>query len=75
MSRRSSKERRVEWKLSLQAELAARVNLRLLDPLTVRPGYGSRKDLIEFLLETWLSGGIDELVKKRQEMLSHAPTN
>lgn len=46
---------RSDWKISLPAALAAEVELRLLDPLTKKPGYAARSRLIEELLKRWLS--------------------
>lgn len=42
------------WHITLPGPLAARVDLRLLDPLRGRVKYGSRSGLIEKLLTIWL---------------------
>lgn len=46
---------RVDWKLSLPAHLAGRVDLLLVDPLTGKPKYGARSRLSEQLYEHWLA--------------------
>lgn len=55
---------RADWKLSLPAELAARVDLVLEDPLTRKPKYAARARLVEGLLRNWLAqntGDISEI--------------
>ena len=45
----------VQWKITLPANLAARVELRLPpNPANTGPGYGTRGDLIAALLSDWL---------------------
>mgnify|MGYP001590466165 CR=1 FL=1 len=46
---------RVDYKLSIPAELAARIDLVLEDPLTRRPKYGARSKLGEALFRNWLA--------------------
>jgi hypothetical protein len=49
----------VIWELPLSAEIAARVELLLLDPVTQRPKSGARGKLVERLLREWLDGRKD----------------
>jgi len=53
-SKVAASELRVEWKISLPATLAARIELLLLDPGKLKPEYGARSRLIVELLENWL---------------------
>lgn len=46
---------RADWKISLPAPLAGRLDMALIDPLTQKPRYGARARLIEKLLEHWLA--------------------
>lgn len=46
---------RADWKLSLPAELAARIDLMLEDPLTRKPKYAARARLVEGLLRRWIA--------------------
>ena len=49
------------WKVSLKAPLAARVELALWDPVNKKPAYGQRGELLELLLEEWLAGRLPNL--------------
>ena len=44
----------VEWRSYVRADLAAKVELLLKDPLRDRVKYGERGKLIESLLERWV---------------------
>jgi hypothetical protein len=44
----------VEWKLHIQADLAAEIEMLLLDPARERAKYGARSELIHQLLRQWL---------------------
>lgn len=46
---------RSDWKLSIDATCAARVDLLLAEPLTGKPKYGARSKLVQALLEGWLN--------------------
>jgi hypothetical protein len=46
---------RADWKLSIDAPLAARVELMLQDPLNQTPIYGARAKLVTALLEFWIA--------------------
>ncbi len=46
---------RADWKLSLDAPLAAKVELMLQHPLNQRPVYGARAKLVSSLLEYWIA--------------------
>jgi hypothetical protein len=62
MSRRGrppNVERPIEWRVNVPENVAAQVELRLLDPVSGRPRYAVRSKLIAVLLERWLSGEID----------------
>lgn len=43
------------WKLSLPATLAGKIDFVLEDPVTRKPIYGSRNKLVAALLEQWLA--------------------
>lgn len=45
----------IQWKITLSAELAGRVEYALMDHLAGRPIYGARAKLIEAMLEHWLA--------------------
>lgn len=53
--RRPSEIPMVKWKVSLPTPLAAEIEILLYDPLTGRPQYGGRSQLIETLLRTWVA--------------------
>ena len=44
----------VQWKVTLDPTLAARVESANWDPVSRKPRYGSRKQLLESLLREWL---------------------
>lgn len=73
MPRRPNSERRVEWKISVNAELAAEVQIAFINPLTGRAGYGSRSELVEHLIRLWLQGGDAAVLAHRQEIEANAP--
>jgi hypothetical protein len=54
MSRPRSLENYTQWKIHLDAIVAARVEMRLFDPIRGKPRYGSRHELINSLLLKWL---------------------
>jgi len=67
MPRRHSSELTIEWKLSMPATLAGRIENVLGDPVTGKPIYGIRTQLLTLLLERWLAeqrGDIPELLPK-----------
>jgi hypothetical protein len=45
---------RADWKLSIEAALAAEVDLVLEDPVTRKPKYGARSKLVQMLLRNYL---------------------
>lgn len=51
---------RADWKLSLPAELAARIDLMLEDPLTRKPKYAARARLAEALFRRWIAESTGE---------------
>lgn len=55
MPRRPSEEARTEWKVSISATTAARVELHIFDPVLKKPRYAERSKLIERLLIEWLA--------------------
>lgn len=55
MPRKPLTDRPTEWKLSIPSSLAARIELRLVDPLTGKPKHGARSRLVNELLRAWLS--------------------
>lgn len=48
----------VQWKITLPASLAARVEIQLMNPTFGKPHYGSRARLVEELIRLWLSGDV-----------------
>lgn len=44
----------VAWNIALPVDLAAKVELRLFDPVSSRPLYGERSKLVQALLREWL---------------------
>lgn len=56
MARPFNPELTKNWKVSLNAPLAARVELALWDKINNKPAYGLRAELLELLLEDWLAG-------------------
>ena len=54
MPRPRRKDRVARWKLSINEEIAAKVDLYMFDPITLRPRYGERSRLVEQLLTEWL---------------------
>ncbi len=55
MSRPRAPYIRADYKLSIPAELAGRIDLTLEDPLTHKPKYGARARLTEKLYRIWLA--------------------
>lgn len=54
MSRSSSPDLMIDWKIPLPATLAGAVEYELMDKTTGKPGYGKRSKLIALLLSRWL---------------------
>ena len=54
MPRPRSPHYRTRWNISLPAGIAAEVEMLLLDPLTGKPSYAKRSELIVSLLQRWL---------------------
>lgn len=54
MSQRRAPEPYVQWKVSVPATTAARVELVFLNPVLQKAEYGSRSHLITTLLNDWL---------------------
>lgn len=46
---------RIRWDVYIRADLAAKVELLITDPMRERAKYGERSKLIEGLLEQWLA--------------------
>lgn len=44
-----------KWKIDVKTSLAARIEHRLMDPMTRKPRYGMRTKLINALLERYLN--------------------
>lgn len=45
----------VEWKSHIPTPIAAKVDIFLLDPVSLKPRYGARSALVTQLLIQWLS--------------------
>lgn len=69
MPRRANVDPRTEWKVSLDATIAARVEAIIFDHLSGKPAYGKRSALIERLLVLWLDGGDAALLDERKRVL------
>jgi hypothetical protein len=54
MGRPRSPENYTQWKVHIDATIAARVEMRFFDPIRGKPKYGSRHELINELLREWL---------------------
>ena len=50
----------IDWKCQIPVDVATKVDLLLLDPLTNKPVYGSRSVLVTSLLRAWLSSRIKQ---------------
>jgi hypothetical protein len=50
----------IAWKVRIDAALAAKVELALMDAARKKPKYGGRKGLIEALLTEWLQRQAEE---------------
>lgn len=70
MPRRHNSELTIEWKLSMPATLAGRVEHVLGDPVTGKPIYGVRNKLLTMLLDRWLAEQSDTA----PELLPEVPT-
>lgn len=55
MSRRHEADLIRNWKITLPATLAGRVEYMLLSPVHQKPIYGARARLVEKLLEYWVA--------------------
>ena len=53
-------EPRVAWKVYLPQQLAAQVELLLLDPMREKVKYGARNELLEGLLRDWILEQINQ---------------
>jgi len=53
----------IEWSISLPSDLAAQVELLLLDPMRGKPKVGARSKLIEQLRRGWIE-------ERKKEILS-----
>lgn len=69
MPRRANVDPRIEWKVSLDATIAARVEDIVFDHLSGKPAYGKRSALIERLLTLWLDGGDMAILEERNRIL------
>jgi len=55
MGKKAHADPPVEMRINVPQSIAAKMELLLLDPLTRRPRYGARSDLITKLLREWIS--------------------
>ena len=55
MSRPRSQVPYTQWKIHIDADIGARVAMRLFDPIRGKERYGSRHELINSLLSRWLA--------------------
>ena len=56
----------VEWKVYIPADIAAQVELLLLDPMRERVRHGARGELIAKLLREWLEKRKAEIAEGRR---------
>lgn len=56
---RLPKGKSVKWKIALPMDLAARVELQLMDRKRGIPIYGVRSQLVRELLQDWLASGAE----------------
>lgn len=70
MPRRANVDPRTEWKVSIDATIAARVEHAVFDHLSGKPAYGQRSALIERLLVLWLDGGDAAVLASRDHELA-----
>lgn len=54
MGRHANPSMTKSWKIHVDATIAGRVELLLLDPLTAKPRYGKRGELVNELLRKWV---------------------
>ena len=59
--RKPHTRRKVHWKVGIYEDLAAKVELFLLEPLTNTIRYGERDALLNELLTLWLENKISEM--------------
>lgn len=45
---------KVQWQVAVRIDIAAKVELLLMDPMREKTKYGARGELIEILLEEWV---------------------
>jgi metal-responsive CopG/Arc/MetJ family transcriptional regulator len=55
MGRRAYQVPRVAWKCYIPEDLAAEVDLLLMDPLRAKAEYGARSELLIQLLRAWMA--------------------
>lgn len=51
-------DRPIDKKLSIRTSIVKEIDNQLADPLTGKPKYGAWTDLVEALLQQWMSGEI-----------------
>lgn len=56
----------VQWKIHIDASIAARVELFFFDRIRGKPKYGSRHELINELLSRWLDSQQPNLIPQAQ---------
>lgn len=55
---RKSKDPYVKWLITMPESIASAAELRLLDPILLKPRYGARAQLVQVLIQKWLAGEI-----------------
>jgi len=73
MNKRNDSDLIRNWKITLPATLAGRVEFMLLSPVHQKPIYGARARLVESLLEYWIaveSGAIPPHIPSVEELRS-----
>ena len=48
----------IDWKCQIPVDIAAKVDLLLLDPSSGRPVFGARSSLVATLLREWLAARV-----------------
>lgn len=52
---RTSEDLTIPWKINVSATVGGKIEYWLTDPITKKPMYGKRGELIEALLEHWIA--------------------
>lgn len=62
VGRKSKLDKPIDWKISIPQSLVVEVEMRLLDPVTLKTRYGARSKLVVRLLQEWVDGQKGDIV-------------